>query len=66
MKKKKGNCLLAACRAPCKHDISCQYRVCTGPMREASAPYRPGTGTSRNVYGDDIAVGNKVNIIFHI
>ena len=33
------------CQLPCKHAVSCQYRDCTGPMLQASAQYRPGTGT---------------------
>ena len=28
----------------------CQYWACTGPMRPASAQYRPSTGTYQHVY----------------
>jgi len=37
---------------PCEHDISYQYRACTGPMLAASCQYWPGTGTWRHVYGE--------------
>ena len=35
---------LLACSLPHEHDVTCQYRACTGPMLPTSDQYRPGTG----------------------